>query len=102
MADLRLAGADRGFAERAFDVVLSAFVRGKVHTYRGAEDEAVAALERAGFEEASLHRGERIRRQRRSARIQALLRSASSRRLSDEREGVEPLRPGSERVSGAS
>jgi O-methyltransferase involved in polyketide biosynthesis len=58
VADLRLAGADRGFAERAFDVVLSAFVRGKVHTYRGAEDEAAAALERAGFEEASLHRGD--------------------------------------------
>ena len=59
LADLRLAAADRGIAERGFDVVLSRFVRGKVHAYRGAESDAEAALRRAGFTESRLHRGDR-------------------------------------------
>lgn len=58
LADLRLAEADRGVAERAFDVVLSQFVRGKVHAYRGAEADAEAALKRAGFTGIRLHRGD--------------------------------------------
>jgi O-methyltransferase involved in polyketide biosynthesis len=59
LADLRLAAADRGMAERGFDVVLSHFVRGKVHAYRGGEGDAEAALKRAGFTKAELHRGDR-------------------------------------------
>lgn len=58
LADLRIAAADRGIAERAFDVVLSRFVRGKVHAYRGAEADAEAALRRAGFADGRLHRGD--------------------------------------------
>lgn len=58
LADLRLAAADRGVAERAFDIVLSRFVRGKVHAYRGADADAEAALRRAGFARARLHRGD--------------------------------------------
>ena len=58
LADLRLGGADRGIAEQAFDVVLSGFVRGRVHTYRGDEADAEAALKAAGFERVRLHRGD--------------------------------------------
>lgn len=58
LADLRLAAAERGVAERAFDVVLSRFVRGKVHAYRGDEADAEAALRHAGFAHARLHRGD--------------------------------------------
>lgn len=57
LSDLRFAKRDRGVPERAFDVILSAFVRGKVHAYRGDEATAVAALRQAGFAEAQLHRG---------------------------------------------
>jgi O-methyltransferase involved in polyketide biosynthesis len=56
LADLRLAGENRGPAERAFGVVLSAFVRGRVHTHFADADEAIAALRAAGFSEARLHR----------------------------------------------
>jgi O-methyltransferase involved in polyketide biosynthesis len=56
LADLRLAGESRGHAERAFGVVLSAFVRGRVHTHFADADEAIAALRAAGFSEARLHR----------------------------------------------
>jgi O-methyltransferase involved in polyketide biosynthesis len=56
LADIRLAGLDRGPAERAFGVVLSAFVRGRVHTHFADESEGVAALRAAGFGEARLHR----------------------------------------------
>jgi len=59
LSDLRFARPDRGLSERTFDVILGAFVRGKVHAYRGDEATAVAALRRAGFEEARLHRGDR-------------------------------------------
>jgi len=59
LSDLRFARRDRGFPERAFDVVLGAFVRGKVHAYRGDEAAAEAALRSAGFGEVRLHRGDR-------------------------------------------
>jgi O-methyltransferase involved in polyketide biosynthesis len=58
LADLRLARPDRGITERAFDLILSAFVRGKVHAYRGDEGDAAAMLRDAGFEQARLHRGD--------------------------------------------
>lgn len=58
LADLRLAGVEHGLPERAFDVVLSAFVRGRVHVYDGDEATAETALRRAGFKAARLHRGE--------------------------------------------
>jgi len=58
LADLRFARPDRGLPERAFDVVLGAFVRGKVHAYRGDEGTAEAALRDAGFAAARLHRGD--------------------------------------------
>jgi len=59
LSDLRFAKQDRGLPERAFDVILGAFVRGKVHPYRGDEATAEAALRSAGFEEARLHRGDK-------------------------------------------
>jgi O-methyltransferase involved in polyketide biosynthesis len=59
LSDLRLARPHRGHSERAFDVILGAFVRGKVHAFRGDEAAAVAALRSAGFAEARLHRGDR-------------------------------------------
>lgn len=55
LADIRLGGPDGGGAERAFSVVLSAFVRGRVHTHFAGQREAVAALRAAGFGEARLH-----------------------------------------------
>jgi O-methyltransferase involved in polyketide biosynthesis len=58
LADLRFARPDRGVSERAFDVVLGAFVRGKVHAYRGDENSAEAALREAGFRQAQLHPGD--------------------------------------------
>ncbi|MDQ2630416.1 MAG: class I SAM-dependent methyltransferase [Actinomycetota bacterium] len=58
LSDLRFARRDRGVPERAFDVILGAFVRGKVHAYRGDESTAEASLRAAGFEEARLHRGD--------------------------------------------
>lgn len=58
LSDLRFARRDRGVPERAFDVILSAFVRGRVHAYRGDETTAEAALRGAGFKEARLHRGD--------------------------------------------
>jgi O-methyltransferase involved in polyketide biosynthesis len=57
LSDLRFARRGRGLSERAFDVILSAFVRGKIHPYRGDEATAKAALRDAGFERASLHAG---------------------------------------------
>jgi len=58
LADLRFARPNRGLSERAFDLVLGAFVRGRVHAYRGDEAAAAAALREAGFGEVRLHRGE--------------------------------------------
>jgi O-methyltransferase involved in polyketide biosynthesis len=54
LADLRTGGPDR--AERAFALLLGAFVRGKVYAYPGDEAAAEAALRAAGFKQASLHR----------------------------------------------
>ena len=59
LADLRFARPGRGLPERAFDVILGAFVRGKVHVYRGDEAEAEAELRGAGFGEVRLHGGDR-------------------------------------------
>jgi O-methyltransferase involved in polyketide biosynthesis len=58
LSDLRFARPDRGAPERAFDLILGAFVRGRVHAYRGDEDTAAATLRDAGFAEARLHRGD--------------------------------------------
>lgn len=58
LSDLRFARQDRGLPERTFDIILGAFVRAKVHAYRGDEAAAEAALRSAGFEEAKLHRGD--------------------------------------------
>lgn len=58
LADLRLAGPDRGIPERAFGVALGAFVRGRIHPYPGGEDAAAAAFRGAGFEAVRLHRGD--------------------------------------------
>lgn len=57
LSDLRFVGSDRGIAERAFDVILSRFVRGKVHAFRGDKAGAESALRAAGFKEARLHHG---------------------------------------------
>ena len=58
LSDLRFASPAPGLPERTFGVILGAFVRGRIHAYRGDEAAAVAALRRAGFEEARLHRGD--------------------------------------------
>jgi len=58
LSDLRFARQGRRLPERTFDMVLGAFVRGKVHPYRGDEATAEAALRSAGFEEVRLHRGD--------------------------------------------
>lgn len=58
LSDLRFARPDRGIPERAFDVILGAFVRGRVHAYRGDEATAEATLLGAGFGKARLHRGD--------------------------------------------
>lgn len=54
LADLRTGDPDA--AERAFGLLLAAFVRGRVHTYPGDDAAAGAALRAAGFAEATLHR----------------------------------------------
>lgn len=54
LADLRVGSPGAG--ERAGALLLSAFVRGRVHAYPGDEASAAAALRRAGFEQAALHR----------------------------------------------
>jgi len=59
LADLRFARPGRDVTERAFDLILGAFVRGRVHVYRGDEAAAAADLRDAGFKEARLHRGDR-------------------------------------------
>ncbi|MGN6664162.1 MAG: class I SAM-dependent methyltransferase [Solirubrobacterales bacterium] len=58
LADLRYARPGRGASERAFDLLLGAFVRGRVHPYRGDEASAKATLLAAGFEQVRLHRGD--------------------------------------------
>ncbi|MGN6588092.1 MAG: class I SAM-dependent methyltransferase [Solirubrobacterales bacterium] len=56
LSDLRIARPKRGTAERAFELFLGAFVRGRIHPYRGDEDSAEAELQAAGFERIRLHR----------------------------------------------
>jgi O-methyltransferase involved in polyketide biosynthesis len=55
LADLRFDHSERSVPVRAFDLILSTFVRGQVHAYRGEPAEAESALLQAGFEEARLH-----------------------------------------------
>lgn len=59
LADLRFADDGRTLPDRAFGLILGAFVRGKIHAYRGDEASAEAALRNAGFDQARLHRGDR-------------------------------------------
>jgi O-methyltransferase involved in polyketide biosynthesis len=58
LSDLRLASPDPGVAERAFEMLLGAFVRGKIHAYPGDEAAAEADLLGAGFAQAQLHRAD--------------------------------------------
>jgi O-methyltransferase involved in polyketide biosynthesis len=58
LSDLRFASPAPGLPERTFGMILGAFVRGKVHAYRGDEAAAEAALRNAGFDEVRLHRGD--------------------------------------------
>ncbi|HKT82765.1 MAG TPA: class I SAM-dependent methyltransferase [Solirubrobacterales bacterium] len=58
LSDLRFAKQGLGLPERTFDAILGAFVRGKVHPYRGDEATAEAALRSAGFDEVRLHPGD--------------------------------------------
>jgi O-methyltransferase involved in polyketide biosynthesis len=55
LADLRFASPDPGVTERAFGVLLGAFVRGRIHAYPGDKAAAEADLRRAGFREPRLH-----------------------------------------------
>jgi O-methyltransferase involved in polyketide biosynthesis len=55
LADLRFASPDPGVTERAFEVLLGAFVRGKIHAYRGDRATAETDLLKAGFADAQLH-----------------------------------------------
>jgi O-methyltransferase involved in polyketide biosynthesis len=59
LADIRLGGSDPAVVERAFAAVLSAFVRGRVHTHFNDEASAVDALLETGFAQARLHRADR-------------------------------------------
>jgi O-methyltransferase involved in polyketide biosynthesis len=58
LADLRFAGDGRALPDRAFGLLLGAFVRGKIHAYRGDAASAEAELLSAGFDQARLHRGD--------------------------------------------
>lgn len=56
LADMRVGRTDPGIAERAFGLLLSAFVRGRVHAYRGDEDFTESGLRAAGFRQVHVHR----------------------------------------------
>jgi O-methyltransferase involved in polyketide biosynthesis len=58
LSDLRFARPSRDLVERAFELGLSAFVRGRVHGFPGDAAAAEAALLAAGFKSAHLHRGD--------------------------------------------
>lgn len=58
LSDLRLASPQPGVSERTFGLLLSAFVRGKIHAYPGDEAAAEADLLEAGFVQAQLHRAD--------------------------------------------
>jgi O-methyltransferase involved in polyketide biosynthesis len=57
LSDLRFASPAPGLPERAFGVILGAFVRGKIHAYPGDQAAVEAALHSAGFDDVRLHRG---------------------------------------------
>jgi O-methyltransferase involved in polyketide biosynthesis len=57
LADLRVGSP--GLSERAGGLLLSAFVRGRVHAYPGTDAAAEGALRSAGFKQATLHRCDR-------------------------------------------
>jgi O-methyltransferase involved in polyketide biosynthesis len=57
LSDLHLGGENAGLATAIGALVLSAFVRGRVEMHFDDEADAVAALTRAGFAAAALHRG---------------------------------------------
>ena len=56
LSDVHLEEEAGGVRADAFRLALSAFVRGKVHPHFSTETDALAALRRAGFQEAVLHR----------------------------------------------
>lgn len=56
LSDLRFERAHPGISERAFERLLSAFVRGEIHPFPGEEADAEAALRSVGFERVALHR----------------------------------------------
>jgi O-methyltransferase involved in polyketide biosynthesis len=58
LADLRLAGRAPGVSERAFELMLTGFVRGDVYTHFADDGDAATALKAAGFQEARVHRGD--------------------------------------------
>ena len=58
LADVRLDQANRAAVDRAFQAILSTFVRRRVHTHFGGEQGAAEALDAAGFDEARLHRAD--------------------------------------------
>jgi O-methyltransferase involved in polyketide biosynthesis len=60
LSDLHLASENSGLVVAIGTRALSAFVRGHVGMHFDEEDEAVAALTKAGFTEAILHRGSEI------------------------------------------
>jgi O-methyltransferase involved in polyketide biosynthesis len=66
LSDLHLGSTEARAEVRAFRILLSAFVRGRVHLHFGSEREAVAALEDAGFRHASLRRASEIAAERHS------------------------------------
>lgn len=59
LSDLRYESQEQGIPERTFGLILGTFVRGKIHTYRGDEASAEAALRRAGFKQVQLYRGDK-------------------------------------------
>jgi len=56
LSDLHIGGENRNPAVRAFVQALSVFVRGRVHLHFSSADEAVQAIESAGFSSAKLLR----------------------------------------------
>jgi O-methyltransferase involved in polyketide biosynthesis len=65
LSDIHVGTAEGG-AERAFRMLLSAFVRSRVHLHFEAPQEVVAALKEAGFAEADARPAERAARDRAS------------------------------------
>jgi O-methyltransferase involved in polyketide biosynthesis len=59
LADMRLGGTSRSLVEHAFATALSSFVQRRVHAHFDGEQDAVEALEEAGFARARLIRADR-------------------------------------------